>query len=41
VPVHHFFRAYGKSQFFNFKRVFQVGVNIFKLWWQLVVLKKV
>ena len=40
VPVHHFFRAYGKSQFFNFQRVFRVGINILSLWWQLVVLKK-
>jgi glycosyltransferase involved in cell wall biosynthesis len=36
VPVHHFFRAYGKSQFFNFPRVWRVGVNLIQLWWQLV-----
>jgi glycosyltransferase involved in cell wall biosynthesis len=36
VPVHHFFRAYGKSQFFNFPRVWRVGVNLIELWWQLV-----
>ena len=40
VPVHHFFRAYGKSQFFNFKRVFNVGKGIVKLWWKLVVRKQ-
>jgi glycosyltransferase involved in cell wall biosynthesis len=40
VPVHHFFRAYGKSQFFNFKRVFNVGKGIVKLWWKLVVKKQ-
>ncbi len=39
VPVNHFFRAYGKSQFFNFKRVFRVGLDIFKLWWKLVIMK--
>ncbi|MFQ5901833.1 MAG: glycosyltransferase family 2 protein [Thermodesulfobacteriota bacterium] len=37
VPVNHFFRAYGRSQFFNFKRVFKVGVDIIGLWWELVV----
>ena len=40
VPVHHFFRAYGKSQFFNFPRVFRVGVNLIQLWWQLIVRRK-
>jgi len=39
VPVHHFFRAYGHSQFFNLKRVAAVGVDIVKLWWKLVVRK--
>jgi glycosyltransferase involved in cell wall biosynthesis len=39
VPVHHFFRAYGKSQFFNFPRVSRVAVNLVQLWWQLVVKK--
>lgn len=39
VPVHHFFRAYGKSQFFNFPRVSKVAVNLVQLWWQLVVKK--
>ena len=36
VPVHHYFRAYGKSQFFNFPRVFRVGVNLIQLWFELV-----
>jgi len=36
APVHHYFRAYGKSQFFNFGRLFRVGVNILGLWWELV-----
>lgn len=39
VPVHHFFRAYGKSQFFNFPRVSRVAVNLVQLWWQLVIKK--
>lgn len=40
VPVHHYFRAYGKSQFFNFRRVFLVGVNLVQLWWELVLRKR-
>jgi glycosyltransferase involved in cell wall biosynthesis len=39
VPVHHFHRAYGKSQFFNFPRIFKTGVDVLKLWWELVVRK--
>jgi len=35
IPVNHFHRTYGKSQFFNFKRVFRVGVDIIKLWYEL------
>ncbi|NOZ55865.1 MAG: glycosyltransferase family 2 protein [Calditrichaeota bacterium] len=37
VPVHHYFRASGKSQFFNFKRLFKVTIDLLKLWWKLVV----
>jgi glycosyltransferase involved in cell wall biosynthesis len=36
VPVHHHHRAYGKSQFFNFRRVSAVGQALFGLWWRLV-----
>ena len=25
VPVHHYHRAYGKSQFFNYRRLFRTG----------------
>ena len=28
VPVHHYHRAYGKSQFFNFRRIFRTGVDV-------------
>jgi glycosyltransferase involved in cell wall biosynthesis len=38
VPVHHYHRTYGRSQFFNFRRVFWTGVDVLKLWVQLVVL---
>lgn len=37
VPVHHYHRAYGRSQFFNFKRLFKTAVDVFKLWFVLVV----
>jgi glycosyltransferase involved in cell wall biosynthesis len=40
VPVHHYFRAYGKSQFFNFPRIIRVGVNLAQLWWELVLKQK-
>ncbi|MGH7909043.1 MAG: glycosyltransferase family 2 protein [Thermodesulfobacteriota bacterium] len=39
VPVHHYFRAYGNSQFFTFRRVFNVGVSLIELWWELVLKK--
>jgi len=37
VPVHHYHRAYGKSQFFNFRRLFRTGIQLLHLWWKLVV----
>jgi glycosyltransferase involved in cell wall biosynthesis len=37
VPVHHYHRAFGKSQFFNFRRIFKTGVDVLKLWWALVI----
>ena len=38
VPVHHYHRTHGRSQFFNFRRVFWTGVDVLKLWVQLVLL---
>ncbi|RJR41828.1 MAG: glycosyltransferase family 2 protein [Desulfobacteraceae bacterium] len=35
VPVHHFHRAYGKSQFFNFPRLARTAVQLVTLWWDL------
>ena len=35
--MHHFHRSYGKSQFFNFPRVFRTLVDLSRLWWELVV----
>jgi glycosyltransferase involved in cell wall biosynthesis len=37
VPVHHFHRAYGKSQFFNFRRIFKTGIDVLGLWYVLVI----
>jgi len=37
VPVHHYHRAFGRSQFFNFRRLFRVGRDLALLWFALVV----
>ena len=37
VPVHHYHRAYGKSQFFNFPRLARTAVDVYKLWFALVI----
>jgi len=37
VPVHHYHRAYGKSQFFNFGRLYRTAIDVFKLWVALVI----
>jgi glycosyltransferase involved in cell wall biosynthesis len=37
VPVHHFHRAFGKSQFFNFRRIFKTGIDVLGLWYVLVI----
>ncbi|MFQ5459233.1 MAG: glycosyltransferase family 2 protein, partial [Anaerolineae bacterium] len=36
VPVHHFHRFYGRSQFFNLPRLARVVGEIGRLWWRLV-----
>lgn len=41
VPVHHYHRAYGKSQFFNFKRLFRTLLDLSRLWWRLVIKRQV
>jgi glycosyltransferase involved in cell wall biosynthesis len=37
VPVHHYHRAFGKSQFFNFPRIARTVVDVMRLWFVLVV----
>jgi hypothetical protein len=36
VPVHHFHRSYGKSQFFNVPRVGRTLLDLMRLWVELV-----
>jgi glycosyltransferase involved in cell wall biosynthesis len=40
VPVHHYHRAFGRSQFFNFRRIFKTGVDVMRLWIALVILRQ-
>jgi glycosyltransferase involved in cell wall biosynthesis len=37
VPVHHYHRTHGRSQFFNVRRLARTGVDVMKLWVALVV----
>jgi glycosyltransferase involved in cell wall biosynthesis len=37
VPVHHYHRMHGRSQFFNFGRVARVLLGMMGLWWRVVV----
>ena len=38
-PVHHYHRAFGTSQFFNFPRIYRTAIDVMKLWWVLVIRK--
>lgn len=40
VPVHHYQRAHGKSQFFNFPRIARVAKNLTGLWINMVLLRR-
>src|SRR5471032_2789787 len=40
VPVHHYHRAFGKSQFFNFRRIAKTGIDVLRLWYELVIRKQ-
>lgn len=37
VPVHHYHRAFGRSQFFNYRRLVRTGRDLLILWYKLVV----
>ncbi len=41
VPVHHYQRLHGRSQFFNFRRVGEVIWGVGRLWWDLMVRRKI
>ena len=40
VPVNHYYRSYGKSQFFNWKPLWRTFKQLTALWWKLVVKKE-
>jgi glycosyltransferase involved in cell wall biosynthesis len=40
VPVHHYHRSYGRSQFFNVRRVGRTLFDLARLWVELVVRKE-
>jgi glycosyltransferase involved in cell wall biosynthesis len=37
VPVHHYHRAFGRSQFFDVRRLIRTGRDLLVLWYELVV----
>jgi glycosyltransferase involved in cell wall biosynthesis len=37
VPVHHYHRAFGRSQFFNVRRIAKTAVDVLRLWFALVI----
>jgi glycosyltransferase involved in cell wall biosynthesis len=37
VPVHHYHRVFGISQFYNWGRVWRTGVDLLSLWYRLVL----
>jgi len=41
APVHHYHRLHGKSQFFNLRRVAQVALGIGRLWYELIVRRRI
>jgi hypothetical protein len=40
VPVHHYHRAYGQSQFFNFPRVARTLTELTSLWFKLKIFRQ-
>src|ERR1700738_705165 len=39
VPVHHYHRAYGQSQFFNFRRIARTLMELSAMWFKLRLLR--
>jgi glycosyltransferase involved in cell wall biosynthesis len=40
VPVSHYHRQYGTSQFFNWRRLLHTIQHLLALWWELILKKK-
>lgn len=40
VPVHHYLRIHGHSQFFTTRRVARTAFDFFILWWKLVIVQR-
>jgi glycosyltransferase involved in cell wall biosynthesis len=40
VPVHHYHRAFGRSQFFNVRRIVKTAFDVGRLWLALVILRR-
>jgi glycosyltransferase involved in cell wall biosynthesis len=38
VPVHHYHRAYGRSQFFSLKHLSKTALQLLSAWWKLMAL---
>ncbi len=41
VPVHHYHRVYGRSQFFNLPRLWATGINLLQLWVELALMPRI
>jgi glycosyltransferase involved in cell wall biosynthesis len=41
VPIRHYHRLHGRSQFFNFRRVAQVVFGLSRLWYELIVQRRI
>jgi glycosyltransferase involved in cell wall biosynthesis len=37
LPVHHYQRRYGRSQFFTATRIAEIGLDMARLWWRLMI----
>jgi len=37
LPVHHYFRPHGQSQFFRLPQLWRAGTGLVVLWWRLIV----
>ena len=40
VPVHHYFRPHGRSQFFRLPAITRAAVQLLQLWFRVVVLRR-